>query len=121
MVSDEEFRDTLEEYKRQTNMDSNAMKRFRKSSGWRKYAERKGGPPASEAYKSNLMLQRKIENGTISKSDYRELDKATDYLNRAKAEYFQEGAGDNKVPGTRTTFRVFALRNWAYDPYRKYS
>jgi len=81
----------------------------------------KNGPPASEALNRNIMLQRKIENGTISIRDYPELKKADNYLERAKAEYRQEGAGDNKIAKGLTTKRVAALRGWAYDPYYEYS
>lgn len=121
MVTDKEYQEKLEKYKRQTNMNSKNLIEWRKTKTYREYGKRKSGPPAQEALERNLMLQRKIEKDTISKKDFPELEKAVSYLNRAKAEYRQEGAGDNKIPGGRTTFRVAALRGWAYDPYYEYT
>lgn len=121
MVSDEEFRSKLDEYKRMTNMSSSDLEEWRKSESYRSYEKRKSGSPASVALERNLMLQRKIEDGSISKKQFDALEKAVNYLERAKAEYRQEGAGDNKIPGGSTTFRVAALRGWAFDPYDTYS
>jgi len=121
MVTDKEFQETLEEYKRQTNMDANDLREWRKTKTYREYAKRKSGEPASVAVERNIMLQTKISNGSISKAQYDELEKATSFLSRAKAEFRQEGAGDNKIPGGETTFRVAALRGWAFDPYNTYT
>lgn len=120
MVSDKEYRKAVSKYKSMTNMDTQALKEWRKSSDYKKYEKVKSGEPASVALERNLMLQRRIENGSISKAQFDELSKAVSYLSRAKAEYRQEGAGDNKIPGGRTTKRVAALRGWAYDPYGSY-
>lgn len=121
MVSQEKFESFLKEYKSQTNMSSENLQEWRKTKTYREYRKRKSGPPASVALERNLMLQRRIENGTISRDQFDELEKAVFYLRRAKAEYRQEGAGDNKIPGGRTTFRVEALRSWAFDPYSTYT
>jgi len=121
MVSDSEFRTKLKQYKSMTNMDVSGLKEWRQSKTFKAYSERKSGPPATEALNRNLMLQRKIEDGSISKSDFGELEKAVSYLSRAKPEFRQEGAGDNKILEGLTTFRVAALRSWAFDPYYEYS
>jgi len=121
MVSDKEYRKTLNAYKNMTNMSSKGLKKWSQSKTYKAYSQVKSGPPASEALKRNMMLQRKIENGTISKRDYSELQKAVSYLERAKAEYRQEGAGSNKIAEGLTTKRVAALRGWAYDPYYEYT
>lgn len=104
-----------------TNMDSKNLMNWRNSKTYKAYKQVKSGPPASEALKRNLVLQRKIEDGTISKSDFPELDKAISYLSRAKAEFRQEGAGSNKIAEGLTTKRVAALRGWAFDPYYEYT
>jgi len=121
MVSNKEYRKTLKSYKNKTNMNSNNLKNWSQSKTYKAYKRVKSGPPASEALKRNMMLQRKIEKGTISKNDYPELQKAVSYLERAKAEFRQEGTGDNKIAEGLTTKRVAALRGWAYDPYYEYS
>lgn len=121
MVSDKDFERTLSSYKSMTNMSSSDLMEWRKSNNYKKYREVKNGEPASVALERNLMLQRKIEDGSISKAQYGELRKAVNYLERAKAEYRQEGAGDNKIPGGSTTKRVAALRGWAFDPYGSYT
>lgn len=121
MVLDKDFKAVLNEYKRKTNMDVKSLKKWRRSKDYERYLEVKSGEPASVALERNLMLQRKIEDGSISKAQYGELRKAVNYLERAKAEYRQEGAGDNKIPGGSTTKRVAALRGWAFDPYGSYS
>lgn len=121
MVSDKEYRKTLKAYKGKTNMSSNDLKKWSQSKTYKAYKRVKSGPPASEALKRNIMLQRKIERGTISKRDYPELQKAVSYLERAKAEFRQEGAGDNKIGEGLTTKRVAALRGWAFDPYYEYT
>jgi len=102
-------------------MSSNDLKNWSQSKTYKAYKKVKSGSPASKALKRNIMLQRKIENGSITMRDYPELKKAVNYLERAKAEYRQEGAGDNKIAEGLTTKRVAALRGWAFDPYYEYS
>lgn len=120
MVSDKEYRKKLKKYKRMTNMSSSDLQQWRNSKTYKEYRKRKSGEPASVALERNLMLQKRIENGSISKRQYDALEKAVSFLSRAKAEYRQEGAGDNKIPGGQTTKRVAALRSWAFEPYDTY-
>lgn len=105
----------LDQAQSEMNMSASDLRDWQETEAYKEYAEYRD----DQRYKgyTDSVVDRAVQ---VAKGEATErtAQKVHSFLERAKGQFDEDGAGSRKFSGTAKN--VVALRNWGYDPYNEY-